>query len=290
LDFLSTEKGRYLAIEPAGLFMGINAVPVAGISLGGQMYVVVRTHDQRDLTTQHTVLTKFVPPSTFQPIRTISSLPNGRFLKMSLHAQQGDAAGVPPGGPYVFMWGTGAYRESDAYLAITPVAQVESGTGTQYFTGLTEAGAPMWSTNESDAMAVVKDGTMGDLSVTWCKDLGLWLMTYDRRTAPNGIVLSYSRTPWGPWSTPQLMFNAELDGALGKFIHYPRGKPEDGLAGPIFLGRNQGDPEKVRGGAYAPYVVERWTKVRGSELDLYYTMSTQNPYVVVLMKSKIQVQ
>ena len=44
------------------------------------------------------------------------------------------------------------------------------------------------------------------------------------------------------------------------------------------------------GGAYAPYVVERWTKVRGSELDIYYTMSTLNPYVVVLMKSRLSVE
>jgi hypothetical protein len=36
--------------------------------------------------------------------------------------------------------------------------------------------------------------------------------------------------------------------------------------------------------------VERFTKVEGSELDLYYLLSTWNPYVVVLMKSRFNVE
>jgi hypothetical protein len=236
------------------------------------------------------LLTKFTDPSTFQVLRTISQMPNGRFLKMSLHQEAGTAAGLPAGGPYVMMWGTGAYRESDAYLAIVPVAQFESGMGTRYFAGMDGSGAPQWSDNESDAKPVVKDGSLGDISITWCKDLGLWLMTYDRRTAPTGIAFSYSRTPWGPWSEPQLLFNMVLDGAAGKFIHNPRAKANDGLAGPVLMPRNQNDPESVHGAAYAPYVVERWTKLQGSELDLFYTMSTLNPYVVILMKSRLQVE
>jgi hypothetical protein len=178
---------------------------------------------------------------------------------------------------------------SDAYLSIVPAAEFESGKGTRYFAGLDATGAPTWSDNESDAMPVVKKGTLGDLSVTWCKDLGLWLMTYDSREPAVGIELSYSRTPWGPWSEPQIVFNAMRDGALGKFIHNPFSKKDDGLAGPIRGTRNQGDPSSVRGGAYAPYVVERWTRVQGAELNIYYVLSTLNPYVVVLMKSRLKV-
>jgi serine/threonine protein kinase len=290
LDFLSSGAGQFLPIQPAGVNMSLGSVPVAGISLGGQMYVVVRTHNPRDRSDFHSVLTKFVAPSTFQTLRTVSQLPSGHFIKISLHEQTGRAAGLPPGGPYVFMWGTGEYRQSDAYLAIVPAAQFESGAGTKYFAGLDASGAPQWSETETDAQPVLKDGTMGDVSVTWCKDLSLWLMTYDRRTDPNGIAFSYSRTPWGPWSDPELIFNAFLDDALGKYIHNPQAQPNDGLAGPVLLPRNENDPDKVHGGAYAPYVVERWTKVRGSELDLYYVMSTLNPYVVVLMKSRLQVE
>jgi hypothetical protein len=130
---------------------------------------------------------------------------------------------------------------------------------------------------------------MGDLSVTWCRDLNLWLMTYDSRApAPRGIEFSYSPAPWGPWSQPQIIFNPVRDGASGKFIHNPDAVPDDGLAGPV-IGKGRADPEAVRGGAYAPYVIERWTKLQGSELNLYYALSTWNPYVVVLMKSRFKV-
>jgi hypothetical protein len=140
---------------------------------------------------------------------------------------------------------------------------------------------------ESDAAPIVQNGTLGDLSVTWSKDLGLWLMTYDRRAPRPGIAFSYSRTPWGPWSEPQVIFNAARDSG-NKFIHRVGAMPDDGLAGPV-IGQGQRNPKAVQGGAYAPYVVERWTKLAGSELNLYYVLSTWNPYVVVLMKSRLQV-
>jgi hypothetical protein len=287
LDFLMAGRD-YLTIQPPGISMGPFEVPVAGISLGGQMYVAVSTDHSPDRSTDRSVLTRFTLPATFQPLRTISQLPAGRFVKMSLHTQPGPIAGMPAGGPFVLVWGTGVYRQSDAYLSIVPVAQFETGKGTMYFAGTDTAGAPSWSANEAEAKAIVQNGTLGDLSVTWCKDLGLWLMTYDRRAPTRGIAFSYSRTPWGPWSEPQILFNAASDG-IGRFIHNPNSSPPDGLAGPV-IGKGQMDPEAVRGGAYAPYVVERWTKLKGSELSVYYVLSTWNPYVVVLMKSRLKVE
>jgi len=288
LDFLMSGSD-YLTIQPPGISMGAFEVPVAGISLGGQAYIVVSTNHSEDGSTDRSVLTRFRPPTNFQPLRTISQLPEGRFVKMSLHVQPAAIAGLPGGGPFILVWGTGAYRKSDAYLSIVPSAQFETGTGTRYFAGLDGGRAPIWSEKESDSKAIVENGTMGDLSVTWCKDLGLWLMTYDSRDpAPRGILFSYSRTPWGPWSEPQIIFNAARDGAIGKFIHNPEATPDDGLAGPV-IGKGQANPRAVRGGAYAPYVVERWTKAQGSELSIYYVLSTWNPYVVILMKSRLHV-
>jgi Domain of unknown function (DUF4185) len=289
LDFLKSGSD-YLTIQPPGISMGAFEVPVAGISLGGQVYVVVSTNHSEDRSTDRSVLTKFTLPANFQPLRTISQLPEGHFVKMSLHIEPGSIAGLPSGGPFILVWGTGAYRKSDAYLSVVPAAQFESGRGTRYFAGLDAGSAPIWSEKESDARAIVPNGTMGDLSVTWCKDLSLWLMTYDsREPAPRGILFSSSRTPWGPWSEPQIIFSAVRDGALGKFIHNPQSHPDDGLAGPV-IGKGQANPQAVHGGAYAPYVIERWTKVQGSELSIYYVLSTWNPYVVVLMKSRLHVE
>jgi hypothetical protein len=281
---------RYLTVEPPGISMGAFEVPVSGISLGGHAYVVVTTNHSADRSTDRSVLTRFAPPARFQPLRTISQQPAGHFVKMSLHAEPAATAGLPPGGPFVLVWGTGAYRHSDAYLAAVPVSHFETGVGTRYFAGLNAAGEPSWGADESTAVPVVRNGTLGDLSVTWCEDLKLWLMTGDSRPpAPRGVLFWYSATPWGPWSEPQVLFEAARDGALGRFIHDPGRQPDDGLAGPV-IGKGREDPRAVHGGAYAPYVIERFTRLEGSELNLYYVLSTWNPYVVVLMKSRLQVE
>ena len=289
LDFLTSGRDPYLIVQPPGISMGAFEVPISGISLGGQMYVVVTTNHAVDYSTDRSVLTKFTPPATFKPLRTLSQLPAGRFAtRMSLHAEPGSVAGLPPGGPFVIAWGTGTYRMSDGYLSLTPVASFETGQGTRYFAGLDTAGGPTWSDAESDAKPIVRDGTIGDLSVTWCKDLGLWLMTYDRRHPMTTVAFSYSQTPWGPWSEPQVLFDEIRDGALGTFIHDPKARPDDGLAGPV-TGKGNANPGARRGGSYGAYIVERWTKLQGAELNLYYVLSTWNPYVVVLMKSRLRV-
>jgi class 3 adenylate cyclase len=292
LNFLTADGATYLTIRPPGISMGALEVPVAGISLAGQMLVVVSTnHSEKNAPTDRSVITKFMPPSSFQPLRTISQLPAGRFVRLAIHVDPGATAGLPSGGPFVFLWGTGNYRKSDAYLSIVPAPELASGKGTRYFVGLDAAGTPAWSEKEADAKPIIKNGTLGDLSVTWSKDLGLWLMTYDTRPpAAIGIAFSYSRTPWGPGSEPQILFNMVRDAAGGKFIHNPQAKTDDGLAGPVLGPKNQANPAGVHGFAYAPHVVERWTKVQGSELDLYYVLSTWNPYVVVLMKSRLQIE
>jgi hypothetical protein len=192
------------------------------------------------------------------------------------------------------MWGTGHYRQSDVYLALVPTAAFETGKGTRYLSGSDATGVPHWDARESAATAVTANGTVGDVSVIWNPQLQLWLMTYDSRPpAAAGILCSYSATPWGPWSAPQVLFNARRDGALGKFIHDPAIAPDDGLAGPL-IGKGQSQPEAVRGGNYAPYLVEPWTKVLltpegNGQIDLYYVLSTWNPYVVVLMSSRLRV-
>jgi hypothetical protein len=37
-------------------------------------------------------------------------------------------------------------------------------------------------------------------------------------------------------------------------------------------------------------VIERWTRTEGNTLDLYYPLATWNPYVVVLMKSRLEIE
>ncbi len=41
------------------------------------------------------------------------------------------------------------------------------------------------------------------------------------------------------------------------------------------------DPTQTSGTVFAPYMIERFTRVKGDVLSIYYTMSTWNPYTVV---------
>ena len=289
LDFLTDAKGNYLKVEPTGLSMKGFEVPIAGISLGGKAYVVVKTNHLGSLSgpsqTDMTVLTRFdKKKGSFTPLRTISRQPDGKVIEMSMHREVAPLADLPPGGPHVLIWSGGPYRSSDAYLSVVPVASFENGRGTRYFAGLNADGKPVWSESEADARPVVAHPTIGEFSVTWAAPVGMWLMTYDSRS-PRGIIFRYSVTPWGPWSEAQNILDPQRD-RISEFIHQARSN--DGLAGPV-IGPPGTDPEAVQGGMYAPYVIERFTKLDGGRLTIYFVLSTWNPYVVVLMKSAFKV-
>ena len=113
-------------------------------------------------------------------------------------------------------------------------------------------------------------------------------MTYDggrQSQSTAGMYFTYARDPWGPWSEPQLIFNPKRDGASGKFIHDPTIVPDppgDGLNGPT-IGQN--NVYTTPGSPYAPYMIERFTRVSSNKLSIYYLISTWNPYTIVEMRS-----
>jgi hypothetical protein len=206
-------------------------------------------------------------------VRDISRLPSGRFIKMTLRHLPDGLSGLPSSGPQVLMFGCGP-SGSNAYLAATPAPGFASGEGTRYLAGVT-AGNPQWSDKESDAAPLFDHPVMADISVIYESGLGLWLMLYNNpRIQPTGMVFRYAARPWGPWSDPQVVFNVVRDGAAGVFIHDPNRQPDDGLAGPV---TGQADPQKTAGAPYAPYFIERFTRVQGARLTLHFLMSIWNP-------------
>ena len=97
-------------------------------------------------------------------------------------------------------------------------------------------GQPTWSLAESSAVPIVTDldpanPTIGNVSVFYSQPLGLWLMMYDGGRgsfSTEGMYFTYAAKPWGPWSTPQLVFNACRDKGFGNFMfyYYATAKPE----------------------------------------------------------------
>lgn len=302
LNFFTNNNGSTLLVQPTNVDMGAFNVPDAGISLAGNTYVVCKTGHTASTgdTNDYSILTRFVATNkTFIPGRIISQLTNGgRFLEMSLNQV---AAGYGSQEPMVYMWGAGKYRGSDIYLAVVPAGNLESGTGTFYFTGLTN-GEPTWSSVETNAVPVVVDNptngpawpndspTVGNVSVTYSTDLGLWLMTYDggrQKASVTGVYFTYAQYPWGPWNPPILIFNDKRDGGLGTYIYTTNSNYTDlNLAGPTIGGNI---PTNTTGGSYAPYLIGRFTQVSSNVLTIYFTLSTWNPYTVVLIKSQFDV-
>jgi hypothetical protein len=288
LDFFTNNDGSPYFLRIPGVRMGAGEVPHAGIRLNGSTYVVVNTGTDINLPDRHineySVLTRFDEAGRrFTVLRTISSRPNGKFVTTALRQS----------GNEVYIFGLGVYRESDVYLSVVGAADFESGRGTRYFTGMVN-GQPTWSASEADAVPVVLDNPLnvsnptpgiGNVSVIYSDELRLWLMTYDSgRSAPEtrGFYFTSASEPWGPWQRPQLIFNTTRDGGAGTFIHDPRISPGDRLTGPT-IGPN--DPVTTPGGPYAPYMIERFTRVNGRTLSIYYTLSTWNPYTIVMMRS-----
>jgi hypothetical protein len=295
LDFYKDNSNKTLWVKPPGIQLDGNNVPNAGVSLSDGVYLVVNAgadHSLVDINANaYSALVKFDEATkTFTTGRTISRLPGGHFVYTSLHVSGSD----------VYMFGAGKYRASDIYLSKTPASGFWAGTGTQYFAGRVN-GQPTWVSSEALAVPIVQDNplngpawpndnpTAGNMTVAYSADLGMWLMTYDggrQSRATGGTYLTYAKDPWGPWAMPVLIYNNPRDPGLGLFIHNPSAVPSDGLAGPT-IGDN--DPVTTPGGAYAPSIIERFTRVNGNTLRIYWLMSTWNPYTVVKMRSELTI-
>jgi len=300
--FTNGPAGTNLFVNPPGISMGADDTPNAGISISNIIYLVCNTGANTAITNNphtndYSVLVTFNQTNlTFQTNRTISVVTNGGlFIYDALHLF----------GTNVVMFGAGKYRASDVYLAMTPAATFLSGAGTLYFTGLTN-GQPTWSAIETDAVPVVQDNptngppwpndspSVGNVSVMYSAPLALWLMTYDGGRSANssklhttGIYFTSAAQPWGPWTTPQLIYNAIRDGGEGVYIY--DASNNTGPAGPT-INPSSNNPTNTPGGVYAPYLIEPFTTVSNSALYIYYVMSTWNPYTNIKMVSAFDIE
>ncbi len=303
--------------------MGPDNVPNTGVSVNGTIYLGIKTGavsvspSNIDQTNAYSVLTTFDEATTsFSSGRTISSLPGGHFVLPTFYlAPTGSLGSIPPVSPEpaVVIFGTGQYRASNIYLSLVPSSDFALGIDslgnvtTRYFSGMSN-GQPTWSLNEANAAPIVTDldpanPTIGNVTVSYSQPLGLWLLMYDGgrgSVSTNGIYFTYAPQPWGPWATPQLIFNDCRDNGYGNFVYYyyataaqntcPSAMPVGVTSAPNSAGPSgptigQNDPATTRGGAYAPAIVERFTILSGSSLKLFYMFSTWNPYAVVMMES-----
>ena len=170
-------------------------------------------------------------------------------------------------------------------------------------------------------------GRVGNASLFYDTNIQLWLMIYDRSkggtsAAPTsaGIFFTYAAKPWGPWQKPQMIYNAcqahtDNGQGLGDILFYYVHDVQDasandcpealnginsgtkdqsawaGPAGPVIGASAPFGHEAftTKGGAFAPEIIGRFSGSKDGRLRLLYTLSTWNPYAVVLMETDFTV-
>lgn len=305
-------------------------VPQDGFSFNGQMFVFFSTdHFAHRKVMGRSVLTRCTDPGAVfersephSPLafRYLGELSRRKFINVSV--ERVDAAairrhGLPGGSDGLLIWGSGAYRASNVYLAFLPLDDADVVAGLMgerpfdghvpklnFFAGTTPSGGSRWSRDEGEAVPLFFPAAVGELSVRWNPVLKAFLLFY--MTGPEdpmglAVCLRASRRPWGPWSPRRRVLDWWADGMgargnfasrEGWFIHNGAFDGAPGVWGPGAQRDTLGDdgmvgPPSRGGAAYAPYQVPRYTRQDGSTTHLFYVLSTWNPYQVVFMRHPV---
>jgi hypothetical protein len=217
---------------------------------------------------------------------------------------------APP--PPIPVFGVARYRASIPYLALAPRKSFGDVTTWSYYGGSGPSG-PVWLTYQqwqagqqnghwappqgaelysnslNPGSPTGDERCVGEHSVTWNAELGVWLMLYtcgglqvEARTAPE---------PWGPWSGPTMLLSAiQNPGLYCTLFWNPAGCPGLMSAGA------QGLPVQLQFGYfYAPYVMTRFNQAATPQApapakaaSIYWLLSTWDPYQVTVMHSTLQ--
>jgi hypothetical protein len=188
-----------------------------------------------------------------------------------------------------------------------------------------DRGRPVFSDDPSDAIALDLGGdplpesehldVVDRAAVSYLAELDQWVMFYGGDFAPivlleffgpnyerverdpmGAIHARFARHPWGPWSAPLPVFaagdasadppRAGSEYASGGAL-YHHGCRDPGCIptspAPIFR-------DTPYGFLYGPNIFDCWTEARedGSAADVYWNVSTWNPYQVILLRTRIR--
>lgn len=275
-------------------------VPLDGFSHGGHLYGLFSSnHFRGGRVMGRSVLARSVdddpvidPAARRRPLRftVLGTFSDRHFINASVQVRPAvQVPGCGSEGDVALVWGSGPYRASEPRLALLDqpaLARLDEGVppalaGVRYWAG-TE-----WSDAEADAAPLFGPAALGELSVRWVEAAGRYLMLY--ASAPEdpigpAVVLRSAVRPWGPWSPRVRLLDWVATGMArdphARFIAASR--DDDPVGDRIFRAQAGGT-----GAAYAPYLFD--ATAEGTDIVLRYTLSTWNPYQVVLMRHRLPV-
>ena len=260
-----------------GIAQGAFEVPLDGVSWNGGMYVFFSTDHRR--AGIYTLMGRSIlarSENNGLDFALLYEVSRYKFINVSTMIVDAHEHGLPGDGPQLVVFGSGRYRSSDVYLAVKPVAKLAEPGGFSFYAG--GLSQPYWSRDEEDAVPLFGDGCVGELSVRWNPLLGAWMCLYNAdwpadRSSVGGIVMRWAKRPYGPWSKGDLVFS--VNDGLGKFMHLPNADhTQEGLGS---------DRSADLGGMYGPYQIPQYAHYSDDGVRVYFTMSTANPYQVMLM-------
>ena len=271
LEFHRADDTRWLPITVPGVSLGPFEIPSYGISVDGKIYAVFTTDHSNERTMGRSVLA--VSSDDGRTFQKLYDLSEEKFINVAFwNADE-----------WLYLFGSGDYRRSSVCLARVRPNELSERDKLQYFVGLDEMGEPRWSPVEEDAVVLFRHDVVGEFSVTFCEPVSCYVMLYNA-VRPRGITMRSAPAPWGPWSEGTVIFHPFRDKGYGHFMHFPGRRPEGG--------RPLNDPRRALepGGEYGPYIVSRFTSGTADRCRLVYTMSTWNPYQVVVMESEFRLE
>ncbi|MGA9691319.1 MAG: DUF4185 domain-containing protein [Pseudonocardiaceae bacterium] len=264
-----------------GIAQGAFEVPLDGVSWDGSMYVFFST-DHRPVGIYTMMGRSILARSDNHGLdfTLLYEVSRYKFINVSAMIVDAHDHGLPGEGPQLVVFGSGRYRSSDVYLAVKPAAKIEESGGFLFYAG--GRGEPRWTRVEEDAVPLFGEGCVGELSVRWNPLLGAWVCLYNAdwpadRSSVGGIVMRGAERPYGPWSEGDLVFS--VNDGLGKFMHLPGADhTQEG-----FGSNRSADPA----GMYGPYQIPQYAHWSANGVQIYFTMSTANPYQAMLMTVSI---
>jgi len=262
-------------------YHGAFDVPLDGVSVNNKMYLYYAT-DASTTTMKRSVLAASTNDGwDFTRLYTFST---SAFINVSVNkVDLADWPGFPQAsGDGLVIFGSGTYRASNVRLAFQPAADIENPSALRYFGGLDASGNPIWSTDESAGIDLFDQPVVGELSVAYNRFIRRWVMLYNSDDAQRGINFRTARQPWGPWSANQVLLDPWSGGAYGQYFHiHWNWSVTDNVQNP---GR-----EDEFGGEYGPYMFRELATGSDNRTTIYFTLSSWNPYVSLLMKTELAV-
>jgi Domain of unknown function (DUF4185) len=271
LDFHKDKDGKWLPLTVPGIKQGAFEVPSGGISVGGVIYVVCTTDHSEKKTMGRSVLARSTDDG--KTFKLLYELSQDKFINISFWSADG----------WLYIYGSGDYRKSSVCLARVKPADIGDRAKLRYFGGTGEDGQPRWVPKEAEAVILFRHDEIGEFSVAYLPPVKQYVMLYNSGK-PRGITMRSAEKPWGPWSDGTIVFEPWRDNGYGHFMHISAKVKDkkDTLSDP--------KREDEWGGEYGPYIMARFTRATDGGCRIYYTMSTWNPYQVVVMQSELKVK